>query len=1064
LRHPILLPLALTVPILWAAMVPLALAENESGEIANPSSRNVVAVVPRSWRPQYQLNSDGKPGGFAIEVLEEVALRAGLTVTYIVTETFSDGFDILRRGEADLIPNVGIIPERMVEFAFTAPVETFVLSLFVRSDSDNINSVDDLPGKKLAVVEKNVGQIMFGNRQDIDVHVYPDERSALFQLISGQVDALVYSQSPLQFLARDAGIEDRIKVVGEPLKEFKRGISVLKSNVALLATLDAAVQEFVPSAAYQRIYTKWYGRTAPFWTAARATWTMGVLTVLILVAMAGWRYQSVLAINRDLRKNLEDRFKTVVDSFPAKINIKDLEGRYLLINKEAETLFGVTHEEAIGKTPHEIFPEKLADAFSTHDLAVLETGQTIAEEEEWRREDGICTYLTVKFPLRDAGSRITAIGAIGTDITKRKQAERQSERLGRILDASFNEIYVFDAQTFRFTQVNQGARSNLGYTMQELSHMTPWDLDPAFDEESFGAMVEPLLRGEKEMLLCETEHRRKNGNIYPVEIRLQLSRIETPPVFIAIIADITERKQLEEALHDSMGKITAIVNTAVDGIITIDERGKVETFNAAAEQIFGYRAEDVIGRNINILMPEPYHSEHDGYLGAYLETGHAKIIGYGREVEGLRKDGSRFPMELAVSGMSVGGRRMFTGIVRDITERKQLEEALHDSMGKITAIVNTAVDGIITIDEHGKVETFNAAAEQIFGYRAEDVIGHNINILMPEPYHGEHDGYLGAYLETGHAKIIGYGREVEGLHKDGNRFPMELAVSGMSVGGRRMFTGIVRDITERKRAEEAVYAAKEAAEIANRVKSEFLATMSHELRTPLNAIIGFSEVMMSEIFGPVSSDKYREYANDIHVSGQHLLELINDILDISKVESGMDELHEEDVDIPVVADSVLRLVWQRAEKHGVKLNLEISDEPSGLRADNRKLKQILVNLLSNAIKFTEAGGEVTLKIWCDSDSGYIFQIVDTGIGMSPEDIPKALSQFGQIDSNLSRQYQGTGLGLPLTKGLVQLHGGHLDLQSQVGVGTTVTIRFPAARSIRSRHETHLLGVNVREAG
>jgi signal transduction histidine kinase len=344
------------------------------------------------------------------------------------------------------------------------------------------------------------------------------------------------------------------------------------------------------------------------------------------------------------------------------------------------------------------------------------------------------------------------------------------------------------------------------------------------------------------------------------------------------------------------------------------------------------------------------------------------------------------------------------------------------------------------------------------------VIGHNINILMPEPYHGEHDGYLGAYLETGHAKIIGYGREVEGLHKDGNRFPMELAVSGMSVGGRRMFTGIVRDITERKRAEEAVYAAKEAAEIANRVKSEFLATMSHELRTPLNAIIGFSEVMMSEIFGPVSSDKYREYANDIHVSGQHLLELINDILDISKVESGMDELHEEDVDIPVVADSVLRLVWQRAEKHGVKLNLEISDEPSGLRADNRKLKQILVNLLSNAIKFTEAGGEVTLKIWCDSDSGYIFQIVDTGIGMSPEDIPKALSQFGQIDSNLSRQYQGTGLGLPLTKGLVQLHGGHLDLQSQVGVGTTVTIRFPAARSIRSRHETHLLGVNVREAG
>ncbi len=239
--------------------------------------------------------------------------------------------------------------------------------------------------------------------------------------------------------------------------------------------------------------------------------------------------------------------------------------------------------------------------------------------------------------------------------------------------------------------------------------------------------------------------------------------------------------------------------------------------------------------------------------------------------------------------------------------------------------------------------------------------------------------------------------------------------------------------------------------------------MSHELRTPLNAILGFSEVIGAETFGPIGNAKYRDYAVDIHDSGQHLLDLINDILDLSKVESGMEELHEEDIDIPVVADSVLRLVRQRAKKHGVELNLEVSDEPPNLRADKRKLKQILVNLLSNAIKFTEASGEVTLRIWCHLDSVYVFQVADTGIGIAPENIPKALSQFGQVDSDLNRKYQGTGLGLPLTKALVELHGGYLDLQSQVDVGTTVTIRFPAARTIPLREETRLLDVGSREA-
>jgi signal transduction histidine kinase len=254
---------------------------------------------------------------------------------------------------------------------------------------------------------------------------------------------------------------------------------------------------------------------------------------------------------------------------------------------------------------------------------------------------------------------------------------------------------------------------------------------------------------------------------------------------------------------------------------------------------------------------------------------------------------------------------------------------------------------------------------------------------------------------------------------------------------------------------EDIAIARDEAETANRAKSEFLTLMSHELRTPLNAIIGFSEIIKGEMFGPVGTDKYRDYAKDVHDSGQHLLGLINDILDLSKIEAGQLELDEEDIDVAEVIGACLRLVRERARNGGVGLVTEIAEELPALRFDERKLKQILINLLSNAVKFTPGGGEVTIKAWFRADSGYVFQVIDTGIGIAIEDIPKALTSFGQIDSKLARKYEGTGLGLPLTKSLVEMSAGSIDLQSEVGAGTTVTLRFPPERAIASR--AHELG-------
>jgi signal transduction histidine kinase len=253
----------------------------------------------------------------------------------------------------------------------------------------------------------------------------------------------------------------------------------------------------------------------------------------------------------------------------------------------------------------------------------------------------------------------------------------------------------------------------------------------------------------------------------------------------------------------------------------------------------------------------------------------------------------------------------------------------------------------------------------------------------------------------------------------------------------------------------------EQAESANRAKSEFLANMSHELRTPLNAVLGFSEVVAGEVFGPVGNATYREYVQNIHDSGQHLLALINDLLDLSKVESGKQELLEEVVDVAEIVRASIVLVADGAEKGNVTIGLDLPAGLPRLRADKRYIKQIIVNLLSNAVKCMPDGGSVTIAASVELDGGFQIQITDTGIGIAVADIPKALSPFGQVESKVRNRMEGTGLGLPLSKSLTELHGGSLELHSEVDVGTTATVYFPAYRVVtasgnspapESRHE------------
>ncbi len=384
---------------------------------------------------------------------------------------------------------------------------------------------------------------------------------------------------------------------------------------------------------------------------------------------------------------------------------------------------------------------------------------------------------------------------------------------------------------------------------------------------------------------------------------------------------------------------------------------------------------------------------------------------------------------------------------------------IHQNLNLAQVSLDRASMPVFWFTPEGKIRYVNKGAREFLGYSGKELLSKTIHDIAPP--------YLPADWRRDWLHLKERGSTNMELHystSDGQLVPVDVTAIYVGSDDRELGCMFVRDITERKAEEEAMLAIMREAEIANRTKSEFLANMSHELRTPLNAIIGFSDVIKDERLGPVGSTTYREYADDINQSGQHLLALINDILDLSKIESGTDELHEENIDIPEIANAIMKLVMGLAQTGNVKLVLDVSDDISNLYADERMVKQILLNLLSNAIKFTPDGGKVTLKIWSHADSGYVFQVIDTGIGIAFEDIPKALAPFQQIDSGLNRRHEGTGLGLPLTKSLVEMHGGYLDLQSEVGVGTTVTVRFPAERIVQSPRDTNAVGAAANKAG
>ncbi len=471
----------------------------------------------------------------------------------------------------------------------------------------------------------------------------------------------------------------------------------------------------------------------------------------------------------------------------------------------------------------------------------------------------------------------------------------------------------------------------------------------------------------------------------------------------------------------------------------------IEEANRRALDYFNRKEEQIIGRQVYDFMD----SENARHFEQAFE------VCFKQKVPVTIQALPSFPGGLRVFGfwinplLDISGQVVMLDLMAqpNSSDESILERERDDAISLLTSIFDVSEISIVVSDHNRRVVRVNEAFVRTFGWSRDQVIGEDFIFLITPDEHDQardnHDSYLrGGRRASGEMKMIRH---------DGSIVNTLFTTATLELSQRRRFqVTTIMDITPRKQMELSLRVAKEQADAANLAKSAFLANMSHELRTPLNAIIGFSEMMEKGTFGPLGNAKYQEYMGDIHTSARHLLDIINEVLDMSKIEAGRVDLDEQDVDVQEAIESVMRMMASRAFSGGIVLNSKVEKNMPALHADPRLLRQVLINLVSNAVKFSRRGGAIDIESGLNSDGEMTITVRDTGIGIPKNKIKRALEPFGQIydSAHAAKENQGTGLGLPLAKAMVELHGGSLHLDSDAGKGTVVTLSFPARRVLR----------------
>src|SRR5712664_3105943 len=747
----------------------------------------------------------------------------------------------------------------------------------------------------------------------------------------------------------------------------------------------------------------------------------------------------------------EKWFSTTLASIGDAVIATDMNGGVTFMNSVAQSLTGWSQAEATSKSmdlvfdivnketrrPVEnpvkkVFREGKIVGLADHTLLLSKDGK------EFDIEDSAAPILT------NAGEYFGVV-LVFRDITEKKWAEeetkRQKELLQLILGSIADGVVVADSNG-KFLLFNAAAEQVLGigatdatpdqwsdrYGVYLPDGMTPYQSDQL-----------PLVRAMRGENVDAVELFIRNpqvpdGRLLSINGRPLKRADGTLQGGVVVFHDMTERKRAEEALRQSQERYHLLFDSIPHPVWVYNLKTlAILDLNHSAVRNYGYSREEFLSLTIkDIRPPEDVPALLESAATAPPDTESSSVWKH------RKKDGTLIDVEITSHPLIYGGGDARLVVATDITTRKRAEEALQTSEEKFRSVVQTANDAIVTADSHGSITDFDRGAEAIFGYSAQEVIGRPLTVLMPDRFKEPHQQGFKRYLETGQAHVIGKTVELAGKRKDGTEFPIELSLSSWKTRAGLFFTGVLSDITERKRMQELMLHAKEEAERASKFKDQFLSTMSHELRTPLNAVLGFSDLLADERYGPLN-DRQQRYVAHIHTGGKHLLELISDILDLSKIEAGRMELAREHVTVASAFAEVISALYPLAEKKSQAL-LQQAAPNLHVRADTMRFKQMLMNLAGNAIKFTPDGGRIELAARQVGDQVRV-EVRDNGPGIPAEQQQRIFEAFFRLRET-GTATEGTGLGLTITARLVELHGSKLGIESQPGEGTCFYFSLP----------------------
>lgn len=702
--------------------------------------------------------------------------------------------------------------------------------------------------------------------------------------------------------------------------------------------------------------------------------------------------------------------------------------------------------------------------------------------------------LILIFQLRNMVKRRTA--ELQSEVELRREKERElyeSEERSRTIfnsvnDAIFVRPVTTEGETNYFLTVNDIACTRLGYTRDELLRMTIDDIDVLANSPRVQSAQKQLIMSGSAYF--ETLHRTKDGRTFPVEINSHRTELNGRKIILSVARDISERKQSEHALLASENKFRDIFENAPIGIFQSSIAGRFISVNQTMAVLYNYPSPEQMLTDITDIASELFVNSAQRKDIVQKVMNSEKYIR--EEVYYRRRDGSTFCANLYLRKVlnEQSPLPFMEGFVEDITERKLAEERLReyqDNLERLVAdrtaalesanrelqreievritaekllvyreaqyrdLVESANSVILRWQPNGRITFFNKFAQDFFGYREEEILGRNIiGTVVPETDSTGHD--LSALAADIVARPEAYVRnENENVRKDGERVWIAWTNKPILAGDGTIIeilsigvdiTQLVLTERELRTTLQDLAVAKDRAEAADQLKSAFLATMSHELRTPLNSIIGFTGILLQGLVGGLN-DEQKKQLNMVRTSANHLLSLINDVLDISKIEAGQLQVSSEPLDLQALINKVIQTVQPLAEKKGLELTIDICPDNYAMSSDPRRLEQILLNLLSNAVKFTEHG---QVSLTCSrTGEDVVISVKDTGIGIKDVDIPMIFKPFQQIDTGLSRKYEGTGLGLSICKKLVELLGGKIWVESAWEAGSTFGFSLPLER-------------------